>query len=88
MTKTLTTRWSQVAALMLLAGTAGSGQAPAPALAGRWDATVVVNKVEVPFIFEIASDVPSPAISKMNGTSTLLTTTVASQRPARAGAGA
>ena len=67
MTKTLTTRWSQVAALMLLAGTAGSGQAPAPALAGRWDATVVVNKVEVPFIFEIAGDGTSLTGSFFNG---------------------
>jgi thiol-disulfide isomerase/thioredoxin len=61
------TRWSQVAALVLLAGTAGSGQAPPQALAGRWDAIVVVNKVEVPFSFEIAGDGRSLAGSFFNG---------------------
>jgi thiol-disulfide isomerase/thioredoxin len=66
------TRWSQVAALALLAGLAGagtawSGQAPTPALAGRWDATVVVNSVEVPFTFEIAGDGTALAGSFFNG---------------------
>jgi len=61
------TRWSQIAALVLLAGTAGSGQAPPPALAGRWDATVVVNKVEIPFTFETAGDGKSLTGSFFNG---------------------
>ena len=61
------TRWSQMAALVLLAGTAGSGHAPPPALAGRWDATVVVNKAEVPFTFEIVGDGKSLAGSFFNG---------------------
>jgi thiol-disulfide isomerase/thioredoxin len=58
-----------MAALVLLTGAAGSGQAPAPApaLAGRWDATVVVNKVEVPFTFEIAGDGTSLTGSFFNG---------------------
>ena len=67
MRKTQITRLTQVAALVLLAGTAGSGQAPPPVLAGRWEAAVVVNKVEVPFIFEIAGDGRSPAGSFFNG---------------------
>ena len=72
MRKRYMTRWTQIAALVLLAGTvgastAGSGQAPPPALAGRWDATVVVNKVEVPFTFEIAGDGKSLAGSFFNG---------------------
>ena len=61
------TRWSQIAALVLLAGTAGSGQARPPALAGRWDATVVVNKVEIPFTFETAGDGKSLTGSFFNG---------------------
>ena len=56
MTKLHITRGAQVAAMVLLAGTGGSARAPQPALAGRWDATVVVNKVEIPFVFEIAGD--------------------------------
>jgi thiol-disulfide isomerase/thioredoxin len=67
MRSTHITRWIQVAALVLLAGTAGSGQAPPSALAGRWDATVVVNSVEVPFVFEIAGDGKSLAGSFFNG---------------------
>ena len=67
MRKTHITRWAQVAALALLAGTTGSGQAPLPTLAGRWDATVVVNNVEVPFAFEITGDGTSLAGSFFNG---------------------
>jgi thiol-disulfide isomerase/thioredoxin len=71
MRKTYMTLAIQVAALVLLAGTAGagaagSGQAP-PGLAGRWDATVVVNNVEVPFTFEVAGEGKSLSGSFFNG---------------------
>src|SRR5712691_1065938 len=54
------TKLSWVIAAALLAG-AGSAASPSAAaaqttLAGLWDATVVVNKVEIPFRFEIAGD--------------------------------
>jgi thiol-disulfide isomerase/thioredoxin len=50
---TQVTRWVHAAAIVMLCGLAVSAEAPAP-LAGTWDATVVVNNVEVPFRFEIA----------------------------------
>jgi thiol-disulfide isomerase/thioredoxin len=53
MQATQATRWTQVAAIVMLCGLAASAEAPAP-LTGTWDATVVVNNVEVPFTFEIA----------------------------------
>ena len=45
-------RFSLVAALVTLV-TPSRASAQDPALAGRWDATVVVNRIEIPFVFEI-----------------------------------
>ena len=47
------------------AGATAAGEATA--LAGRWDATVVVNGVEVPFLFEIAGDQTTVSGSFFNG---------------------
>jgi len=44
-----------VVALVLLAAACATPQ-ERPSLAGRWDATVVVNDLEIPFPFEIAED--------------------------------
>lgn len=38
-----------------------------PSLAGRWNATVTVNDVDVPFVFEITQDVPSLGGMFFNG---------------------
>ncbi len=55
MTATPIARWTRVAAVLVLG--AALEAAPAPqnmaSLAGRWDATVVVNGVEIPCQFEI-----------------------------------
>ncbi len=49
-------RWDRiVVALVLLAAACATPQ-ERPSLAGRWDATVVVNDLEIPFPFEIAED--------------------------------
>jgi thiol-disulfide isomerase/thioredoxin len=48
-------------------GTGTTAARKATALAGRWDATVVVNGVEVPFLFEIAGDQTTIRGSFFNG---------------------
>jgi thiol-disulfide isomerase/thioredoxin len=64
------TKLSVVLAAVLLAA-AGSLALPSPAagqsLAGLWDATVVVNKNEIPFRFEIAGDGAAIKGSFFNG---------------------
>ena len=54
MTSKLWLRWA-VAAIGICAFSA-DGVASRPRIAGRWDAVVVVNTVEVPFRFEIAQN--------------------------------
>ena len=70
MTGTQIGRWSAMVALAVV-GSAGNRGATAAreatALAGRWDATVVVNGVEVPFLFEIAGDQTTIRGSFFNG---------------------
>jgi len=54
MTSRLRLRWAVVAAGICLF--IAEGVASTPRIAGRWDAMVVVNTVEVPFRFEIAEN--------------------------------
>jgi hypothetical protein len=61
--------------IVLLAGTRpAAGQTDARALAGRWDATVTVNGVEVPFAFEITSTSEGPRGTFFNGTRRIAST--------------
>jgi peroxiredoxin len=48
--------WSRAGLIALLAAGVGPAFADDPSLAGRWDATVVVNDLEVPFTFEIVEE--------------------------------
>ena len=57
--------WGAAAALVMI-GT-GVGTAQDLKLAGRWDASVVANTVEVPFVFEIVGDGPTLKASFFNG---------------------
>ena len=52
----VTTRRSHVAVTLSLSLAACAGAADPPSLQGQWDATVVVNELEIPFLFEIADD--------------------------------
>jgi thiol-disulfide isomerase/thioredoxin len=57
--------------ILAIAGAAalsvGPAQAQPPALNGRWDATVVVNGVEIPFLFEIDTRNGAPSAAFFNG---------------------
>jgi len=48
--------WNHVVVALVLSTAAVAGAQERPSLAGRWDATVLVNDVEIPFPFEIAED--------------------------------
>src|SRR5262249_6474857 len=50
----MSTKLSVAVAGLLVAMFAAPSRASAQSLAGLWDATVVVNKLEIPFRFEIA----------------------------------
>ena len=52
----VTTLRSHVAAALALSLAACAGAPDRPSLSGQWDATVVVNELEIPFLFEIADD--------------------------------
>jgi thiol-disulfide isomerase/thioredoxin len=54
-------------AVVLLGAVLGAAPAQGPSFAGRWDATVTTNGVEVPFPFEIAADGASLEGSFFNG---------------------
>jgi thiol-disulfide isomerase/thioredoxin len=56
-----------VALLLALAGLVAPSAASAQSLAGLWDASVVVNKLEIPFRFEIAGDGANVKGSFFNG---------------------
>ena len=61
--------WVPIVAFAAIAG-AAAGRAASHtgvALAGRWDATVVVNGVEIPFLFEIEGDERAVKGSFFNG---------------------
>jgi thiol-disulfide isomerase/thioredoxin len=61
-------RWiGGVAALLLTATLDVSAQNGTAALVGRWDAVVTANKVDVPFVFEIAADGAALRGSFFNG---------------------
>ena len=55
------------AAIASVAAVRAASHAGVPALAGRWDAAVVVNGVEIPFVFEIAGDGAAVKGSFFNG---------------------
>ena len=59
--------WSLVGAFAMLAAPGRAAAQDAPQIAGRWDATVVVNKLEIPFAFEIVGAGPSLKGSFFNG---------------------
>ncbi len=63
------TRWQVVTAAVLttLAVARGGAAPPAFAIGERWDATVVVNGLEVPFRFEIVTKDGAPVASLFNG---------------------
>jgi thiol-disulfide isomerase/thioredoxin len=70
-------RVSAVAALVALSGIVASGQPPLRTLAGRWDGTVVVNTIDVPFVFEIAGEGDAIAASFFNGDRRITSTATA-----------
>ena len=50
-------RWDRLIVAVVLSTVAScTGAQESPSLAGRWDATVTVNDLEIPFPFEIAED--------------------------------
>src|SRR5262245_331015 len=53
--------------LLAIAGVVSPSAAGAQSLAGIWDATVVVNKLEIPFRFEIAGSGAAIKGSFFNG---------------------
>jgi thiol-disulfide isomerase/thioredoxin len=63
----LTKTWGCLFALGLLGVTPVAASDDAARLAGRWDATVVANGVEIPFPFEIAADRTTIRGSFFNG---------------------
>jgi len=60
-------RWSRVAAAFLMSVVVSAAGADGPSLAGRWDAVVVANGVDVPFPFEIVTDASGVKGSFFNG---------------------
>ena len=48
-------RWDRIVVVLVLTAACVAPQ-ESPSLAGRWDATVIVNDLEIPFPFEIAED--------------------------------
>ncbi|HEY7696809.1 MAG TPA: TlpA disulfide reductase family protein [Vicinamibacteria bacterium] len=60
-------RWTRFSAALFLGGALAASPADPKSLAGRWDAVVVANGVEVPFPFEIAVDGSSVTGSFFNG---------------------
>ena len=64
-----------VALLLALAGLVAPSAASAQSLAGLWDASVVVNKLEIPFRFEIAGSGKSIKGSFFNGDEKVTSTT-------------
>ena len=49
-------RWDRIVVALVLTTAACAVPQESPSLAGRWDATVIVNDLEIPFPFEIAED--------------------------------
>jgi hypothetical protein len=59
--------WSRMAAFVVLGTVAGAAPDDVTSFGGRWDATVVVNGVEVPFAFEIVAEGTALKGSFFNG---------------------
>ena len=49
-------RWTHLVVALVLGMAVMAAAQDTPSLAGRWDATVIVNDLEIPFPFEIAED--------------------------------
>ena len=60
-------RSSAVLALLLFSATLGAAPDPGASFAGRWDAVVVANGVDVPFQFEVAAEGTALKGSFFNG---------------------
>lgn len=58
---------ARVALVLILGALSSAGAADTPSLAGRWDAVVVVNGLEIPFLFEIVGEGPATKASFFNG---------------------
>jgi len=67
MSGTMVRRFGGLAVLLILAAANLPAQDGAASLVGRWDAVVTANKVDVPFVFEIAADGPALRGSFFNG---------------------
>ena len=60
-------RWDRIVVALVLTTAACAVPQESPSLAGRWDATVIVNDLEIPFPFEIAEDGRKVTGSFFNG---------------------
>ena len=49
-------RWIPISVALVVGMAACAPMPDSPSLAGRWDATVIVDDLEIPFLFEIADD--------------------------------
>jgi peroxiredoxin len=67
MTTKTTSQWFWPVPLVLATAVLAAAPDNGASLAGRWDAAVVVNGVEVPFVFEIAADGNAVKGSFFNG---------------------
>ena len=60
-------RWDRIVVALVLTTVVSAAAQERPSLAGRWDATVIVNDLEIPFPFEIGGDGRSVIGSFFNG---------------------
>lgn len=60
-------RWSRIITVVIFGTSLGAAPGNETSLAGRWDAVVVANGVDVPFRFEIVADGSSLKGSFFNG---------------------
>ena len=60
-------RWDRIVVALVLSTAVSAAAQERPSLAGRWDATVIVNDLEIPFPFEIGEDGRSVTGSFFNG---------------------
>ena len=67
MTANTVSRWVGLSVVALMSAVSLGAAASSAALAGRWDAHVIVDGVDVPFVFEITADGDSLTGSFFNG---------------------